>query len=163
MEDAVNNQFLMTRKNGGLAVMKRVAVHSMTDGTEANFEVSQESDGSQRLINILPAFLDLSADDSKRVYVIDEVDRSLHALLTQRLLEDYLATCSAGIRTQLLLTTHDVLLMDQRWLRRDEMWVTERAASGASSLLPFSEFRDVRYDKDIRKSYLKADWAVYLV
>ena len=155
VEDEANNQLLMTRKDGELVVMKRVAVHQMTDGTEANFEVSQESDGSQRLIDLLPAFLHLSSGNSRSVYVIDEVDRSLHTLLTRRLLEDYLTTRSGDTRTQLLLTTHDVLLMDQRWLRRDEMWVTERDASGVSSLFSFSEYRDVRYDKDIRKSYLQ--------
>ena len=154
-EDEANNQFLMTRKDGELVVKKRVTVHRMTDGTEARFEVSEESDGSQRLIHLLPAFLDLSSDKSRRVYVIDEVDRSLHTLLTRRLLEDYLASRSGDTRTQLLLTTHDVLLMDQRWLRRDEMWVTERDASGVSSLFSFSDYRDVRYDKDIRKSYLQ--------
>ena len=155
VEDEANNQFLMTRKDGELVAMKRVTVHQMADGTEASFEVSQESDGSQRLIDLLPAFLHLSSDASKRVYVIDEVDRSLHTLLIRRLLEDYLASRSGDTRTQLLLTTHDVLLMDQQWLRRDEMWVTERDASGVSSLFSFSEYRDVRYDKDIRKSYLQ--------
>ena len=155
VEDAANNQFMMTRRDGELDVMKRVAVHSMIDGAERNFEVSQESDGTQRLINLLPALLDISGEDSTGVYVIDEVDRSLHTLLTRRLLQDYLSTCAAKTRTQLLLTTHDVLLMDQRWLRRDEMWVTERDAIGASILLSFSEYRDVRYDKDIRKSYLQ--------
>jgi hypothetical protein len=45
--------------------------------------------------------------------------------------------------------------MDQELLRRDEMWVAERDASGASSLWSFSDFKEVRYDKDIRKSYLQ--------
>jgi hypothetical protein len=45
--------------------------------------------------------------------------------------------------------------MDQHILRRDEMWVTERDATGASSIHSFSEYQDVRYDKDIRKSYLQ--------
>ena len=149
------NKYVVTRENGELSVMKRVTVHRMTDGTETSFEVDQESDGSQRLIDLLPAFLDLSDGDSNKVYVIDEVDRSLHTLLTRRLIEDYLAACTAETRTQLLLTTHDALLMDQRWLRRDEMWVTERGATGGSSFLSFSEYPDVRYDKDIRKSYLQ--------
>ena len=149
------NRYLVTRENGELLAMKRVTIHPMNDGTEATFEVSQESDGSQRLIDLLPAFLDLADGTSKKVYVIDEVDRSLHTLLTRRLLEDYLAACTADTRTQLFLTTHDVLLMDQRWFRRDEMWVTERDAAGGSSLLSFSEYRNMRYDKDIRKSYLQ--------
>ena len=45
--------------------------------------------------------------------------------------------------------------MDQDLLRRDEMWIAERNTHGISSLLSFSEFKDVRYDKDIRKSYLQ--------
>ena len=54
-----------------------------------------------------------------------------------------------------MITTHDVLLMDQDLFRRDEMWVTERDSSGISTMVSFSEFKDVRYDKDIRKSYLQ--------
>ena len=153
--DTSDNQLLVTRKDGNIIVMKRVAVHQMADGAEAPFDVSDESDGSKRLINLLPVFLDLGVDDAERVYIVDELDRSLHTLLSRRLLEDYLAARSARTRTQLLLTTHDVLLMDQRWLRRDEMWVTERDYAGSSRLLSFSEYRDVRYDKDIRKSYLQ--------
>ena len=146
--------FKMTRENGKLIASKCVTVHR-TDDAEIPFDLTQESDGSQRLIDLLPAFIDLSSGASARVYVVDEMDRSLHTLLTRRLLERYLAACTADARTQLLFTTHDVLLMDQRWLRRDEMWVTERDAAGASSLLSFSEYRDVRYDKDLRKSYLQ--------
>ncbi len=125
------------------------------DGTEAKFEMRQESDGSQRIIDLLPEFLDISASGSKKVYVIDELDRSLHTHLTRRLIQGYLSSCSAKSRAQLLMTTHDVLLMDQQLLRRDEMWVAERNTDGISSLFSFSEFKDVRYDKDIRKSYLQ--------
>jgi hypothetical protein len=48
-----------------------------------------------------------------------------------------------------------VLLMDNKLLRHDEMWVTERDASGASTLYSFSEYKDAAKDKDIRKSYLQ--------
>ncbi len=155
MTEPINERFVVTRKDGELIAKKLVTYHSKSDGTEAKFEMRQESDGSQRIIDLLPAFLEISALNSKKVYVIDEIDRSLHTLLTRRLLEAYLANCSTESRAQLLLTTHDVLLMDQQLLRRDEMWVAERSASGISSLLPFSEYKDVRYDKDIRKSYLQ--------
>lgn len=151
----INESFVFTRKDGELIAKKLVTYHPKTDGTEAKFEIKQESDGSQRVIDLLPAFLEISAPNSKKVYVIDEVDRSLHTLLTKRLLEAYLANCRAESRAQLLLTTHDVLLMDQQLLRRDEMWVAERNASGVSSLFSFSDYKDVRYDKDIRKSYLQ--------
>jgi len=155
MTEPINERFIVTRKGGELIAKKLVTFHPKSDGTEAKFEIRQESDGSQRVIDLLPAFLELSAQTSKKVYVIDEVDRSLHTLLTRRLLDAYLSNCSTETRSQLLLTTHDVLLMDQQLLRRDEMWVAERDASGVSNLLSFSEYKDVRYDKDIRKSYLQ--------
>ncbi len=150
-----SERFVVTRKDGELVARKLVAFHPKADGSEAKFEIRQESDGSQRVIDLLPAFLDLSDKSSKKVYVIDEVDRSLHTLLTRRLLEIYLDRCSAETRTQLLFTTHDALILDQQLLRRDEMWVAERDTTGASSLFSFSEYKDVRYDKDIRKSYLQ--------
>ena len=153
--ELVNAPFLITRKNGELIAKKVVSFHPKSDGTEAKFEIFQESDGSQRVINLLPTFLELSDQTSPKVFVIDEIDRSLHTLLIRQLLEAYLASCSTKTRTQLLLTTHDVMLMDQQLLRRDEMWVAERDNSGASSLFSFSEYKEVRYDKDLRKSYLQ--------
>ena len=150
-----NERFIVTRVGDKLEAKKLVSYHTKADGSMAKFDIRQESDGSQRVIDLLPAFLELGAKFSKKVFVIDEVDRSLHTLLTRKLLDIYLAGCSAESRSQLFITTHDVLLMDQSLLRRDEMWVTERDASGASILIPFSDYKDVRYDKDIRKSYLQ--------
>ena len=150
-----DGRFVVTRKDGELIARKLVAFHPKSDGTEAKFEMRQESDGSRRVIDLLPTFLELSEQTSPKVFVIDEIDRSLHTLLIRQLLEAYLARCSTKTRTQLLLTTHDVMLMDQQLLRRDEMWVAERDNSGASSLFSFSEYKDVRYDKDLRKSYLQ--------
>jgi len=153
--DPFYERFIVTCKKGELLVKKLTASHASKGGKEVNFEMKQESDGSQRVIDLLPAFLELSAEKSSKVFVIDEIDRSLHTLLTRHLLESYLSTCSPEKRTQLLFTTHDVLLMDQDLLRRDEMWVAERNGEGASALTPFSDYKDVRYDKDIRKSYLQ--------
>lgn len=155
LAEPLNERFIVTRKNGELISKKLVTYHLNTDGSETKFDMRQESDGSQRVIDLLPAFLELSAFQSKKVYVIDEIDRSLHTLLIKRLLEDYLSKCSHQSRAQLLFTTHNMLLMDQDLLRRDEMWVAERNTQGVSSLLSFSEYKDVRYDKDIRKSYLQ--------
>ena len=149
------NRYIVTRRQGELIAKKLVTYHRKPDGTETKFELQHESDGTQRVIDLLPAFLEVSAPHANKVYVIDEVDRSLHSLLTKRLLEGYLEQCSPESRTQLLLTTHDVLLMDQHLLRRDEMWVAERDASGVSQLRSFSEYKDVRFDKNIRKSYLQ--------
>lgn len=152
---SLNNGYIITRKNGELIGKKIQTYHKKSDGAEVQFEVLDESDGTQRIIDLLPAFLELSGPSADKVYIIDEIDRSLHTLLTRKLLESYLVRCAPETRTQLMFTTHDVLLMDQHLIRRDEMWVSERESSGNTKLYSFSEYKDVRYDKDIRKSYLQ--------
>lgn len=149
------DRFVITRTEGELRAQKLVTYHRSNDDELVQFEMHQESDGTQRIIDLLPSFIDLTTECTPKVYVIDEIGRSLHTLLIRRLLEAYLMTCSHTSRSQLLLTTHDVLLMDQQLLRRDEMWVAERDESGSSTLIPFSDYKDIRYDKDIRKSYLQ--------
>ena len=89
---------VITREKGELIAKKLVTFHPKSDGTEARFEIYQESDGSQRVINLLPAFLDLSAQTPQLVYIIDEIDRSLHPLLIRQLLEMYLVSCSEETR-----------------------------------------------------------------
>lgn len=148
-------RYLVTRKVGKLVAQKLVTYHSKMDGTEAKFEFHQEADGSKRVIELLPAFLELSAKNSKRVFVIDELDRSLHSMLTRWLLETYLAGCTSETRAQLLLTTHNVQLIDKQLLRRDEMWVAQRDGFGSSTLYSLSEYENTRYDPDIRRSYLQ--------
>lgn len=150
-----NDRLVIRRRDGKVLVHRVVTQHRHEDGSLARFEMAHESDGTIRIIDLLPAFLDLADPATARTYVIDELDRSLHTLLTRRLLEMFLAASGPDSRGQLLFTTHDALLMDQSLLRRDEMWVTERNDRGESTLMSFSEYKDVRYDKDIRKSYLQ--------
>lgn len=148
-------RIVVLRRNGELVAKRLRTRHESRDGTLVEFEMYEESDGSQRVIDLLPAFLDLTSSGSDSVYIVDELDRSLHPLLTRQLIEFHLGSCGPESRAQLIATTHDLLLMDQHLLRRDEMWVAERTSSGASRIHSFSDFEDVRYDKDLRKSYLK--------
>lgn len=151
----MDDRLLVTRKNGSLMAKKLVAFHQRSDGLEVKFEFRDESDGSQRVIDLLPAFLDLASKTCKKVYVIDEFDRSLHTNLTRWLIQHYLLHCSHESRSQLLFTTHDAQLIDQNLLRRDEIWITEMNRYGSSRLISFNEFQGIRNDKDIRKSYLQ--------
>ena len=152
-ESLDHERIVFSREDNKLTARKLVTYHLNSKGEEVQFDIRSESDGTKRMIDLLPAFLD--AASSASVYVIDEIDRSLHTLLIRGLVEAYLKLCSKNKRSQVIFTTHDVLLMDQDLLRRDEMWVAERDGAGSSSLTSFSEFKDMRHDKDIRKSYLQ--------
>lgn len=150
-----DERYTVQRRGSNLSVSKILAYHKKEDGSEVSFEFGQESDGSKRVIELLPVFQELASKDSSKVYIIDEVDRSLHSMLSRKLLRAYLDNCSSETRSQLLFTTHDVSLMDQNLLRRDEMWLAERNNDGRSTLFSLSDFKEVRNDKDIRKSYLQ--------
>jgi predicted ATPase len=154
MAEPAFERFVITRKNGSLRAKRLVSRHAGADGKPVGMSMRDESDGTRRVIDLLPAFHALVAQREGGVYVIDEVDRSLHTELTRSLLESYLLHCGADSRTQLLCTTHDALLLDQELLRRDEVWFAERDHTGASRLSSLGDFKSVRYDKDIRKSYL---------
>ena len=149
-----DNDVFFCRENGKVIARRLAPIHLTEAGEEIPFRFADESDGTRRLIDLLPAFLTLEGQYA-RTFVIDELDRSLHSNLTRNLLEHFLAQRTASSRSQLIFTTHDTQLMTQDIFRRDEIWITERDRFGASKLAAFSEFKDVRKDKDIRKSYLQ--------
>ena len=147
-------RYIISKEDDNIIVKKMVSYHKDAGGKLIKFELSSESEGSLRLLDILPAFIDLEKNDSRRVFVIDELDRSWHHALSRQLLGIYLSHCSSKSRAQLLFSTHDLMLMDQNIFRRDEMWFTARDENGASTLLSISSC-GIRHDKDIRKLYLQ--------
>ncbi|MCD4651978.1 MAG: ATP-binding protein [Candidatus Cloacimonetes bacterium] len=144
---------LDSQKRNLMQLYQLATVHKDKNGEDIEFDFSMESDGSKRLMGILPNII--AFRKMEFTFIIDELDRSLHTHVSRKLIEDFFAGISENSRSQLIFTTHDVLLMNQELLRRDEMWVTERDENGASTLYSFSEFKDIRKDKDIRKSYLQ--------
>jgi AAA15 family ATPase/GTPase len=127
------------------------ADHRTESGELASLNLAEESDGTRRLLQLIPALHSLRRGD--RVYVIDEVDRSLHPMLVRNFLEYFLNSCEGRSR-QLVMTTHESSLLDQDLLRRDEIWFAEKDSTGATSLYSLLDFK-VRNDLEIRKHYLQ--------
>ncbi|MCE5249680.1 ATP-binding protein [bacterium] len=134
--------------------LQKLTKHIDESGDSIEFSLGEESDGTERLIDLLPAFYLLCKKKLNRVIIIDEFNRSLHPLLTQKLLKAYLSCCNENSRSQLIFTTHDVMLLDQIIFRRDEIWFTERDKHGATKLSSLSDFKNVRKDKRLRNDYL---------
>lgn len=129
-------------------------VHQDEGGNHMKFSFEDESDGTLRIVDLLPMFIDIASSDSRSVFIVDEIDRSLHTHMIESLVKAFLASCTDQKRSQMVFTTHNVMLMDQDIFRRDEIWVTERQKGGESRLYSFAEFKEVRNDKKIAKSYL---------
>ena len=156
---SVHDPSLLIIKEGDALHVKRCySKYRFGGDREAFFNLSQESDGTRRLMHLLPILLD--RDNSPRVFVIDELDRSLHTELSRYLIERHLDICASErerelFSTQLIFTTHDVMLMDPSLLRKDELWGVERRVDHSSVLIPFLIYKDIRSDTAVRKSYME--------
>lgn len=148
-----NNLYLITFVDGTIKAKKLQTLHNIIDKKEKEyFSLGDESDGTQRIFDYIPLILDLI--QGEKVFVIDEMERSLHPALMRKLLELFFKY-SNDISTQLIFTTHESTLMDQDLLRRDEIWLIEKNKEGMSSLNRLDEKFNLRFDKELEKSYLK--------
>ena len=121
------------------------------EGGKSNyiFELFEESDGTSRLFDFIPMLIDMRANDA--VYVIDEVDRSLHPMLTLKLLEMYNSLLGSDSQTQLICTTHESSLLSAAPIRQDEVWFVEKDKNGESHLSSLCEYKP---RENVRRGYL---------
>ncbi len=68
----------------------------------------------------------LAALESGAVLVVDEIESSMHPLLTRHLIEMVQDAAINTNHTQLIFTTHDTGLLDLTLLRRDQIWFAEK-------------------------------------
>ncbi|MCK5689670.1 ATP/GTP-binding protein [Myxococcota bacterium] len=141
----------MREENGELALLKLKARHQLNEaGEHIDFEIEHESDGTRRLMDLLPVLRHSKVGE--KVVLIDEVDRSMHPLLSRLLLRTYLDDKNSG-RGQLIVTTHESQLLDRDLFRRDEIWFAEKDKTGSSHIYSLAEFK-VRNDLKLGKGYL---------
>ena len=126
------------------------AAHRNQKGNVVPFELNDESDGTRRLLNLMPALHRLHTDAT--VFFIDEIDRSLHPNLVWEFVQFFLKSSNES-RAQVILTTHESSLLDLDLLRRDEIWFAEKDPNSATRLYALTDF-NVRKDLEIRRHYL---------
>lgn len=115
------------------------------------FEINWESQGTQRLLDLIP-YLFLMRNSSS-TFIIDELARSLHPEISYQLVKSILENRKL-VSSQLIFSTHEDYLLSFDLLRRDEIWFVGKKSYCESSLYSLEEFKP-RYDKDIRRGYLK--------
>jgi uncharacterized protein len=150
---AGNKKYYLFKKSQNQLVLIRLKINHRNEfGQLTEFSIDEESEGTQRLIDLMPA-LSMLKDSDEKVIFIDELDRRLHPLLSRRFLEFCLQSFPEGDRNQLIFTTHDTNLLNLDILRRDEIWFVEKNPQGSSSLYSLAEFK-IRPDLKVDKGYL---------
>jgi predicted ATPase len=114
-------------------------------------DFGSESRGTQQYANLLmPTFQVLA---SGRCLLIDEIDSSLHPLISNKIIGLFHSQRSNPKQAQLIFTTHDTNLLSRDLLRRDEIWFTEKD-EGATRLYPLSDIK-TRKNDNIERGYLE--------
>ncbi|MDR0868328.1 MAG: ATP-binding protein [Planctomycetota bacterium] len=130
-------------------VLKRLLFNMVgMDGFSADLESEIQSDGTTRVIHLLPALFNLKSH--QLVYVIDEIENSIHPNLIVSLIKHFSMTPTQG---QLIYTTHETELLNvQEILRPDEVWFTEKSY-GATKMYSLNDFK-LNNDINIKNGYL---------
>lgn len=111
-----------------------------------------ESEGTQKLFAMSGPLLDtLQKGD---VLVVDELDARLHPLMTREIISLFNHKVTNPNGAQLIFSTQDTNLLDNRLFRRDQLWFVEKDQQGASHLYSLAEFK-VRNDKDYERGYIQ--------
>jgi AAA15 family ATPase/GTPase len=137
-------------------VFLRHDVAGAPDAEEAWLPLEEESAGTRALFRLGPAII--GALQSGRVLAIDELEASLHPLMAIQLVNQFNDPATNPHHAQLLFTTHDTSLFGRTVgeppLRRDQIWLTEKGADGATTLYPLTDYKP-RKAENLERGYLQ--------
>lgn len=141
----LNKDIYFLSKKGGSYQLNKIVFEHRND--EGSYEFYEESDGTQRLFDLIQVLMD---DGFEKVYFIDELNRCFHPDLSLEFVKSFFAKTT---NSQLIVTTHEIRLLDLDLLRRDEIWFCERKSNSPTNLYSLEEFGE-RFDRKIDKAYL---------
>lgn len=130
---------------------KVYTIHVDDNGNRYWMPFEQESAGT---IKALALYLMVGNEmDYGCTFVFDEMNAHLHPLLTKYFVNRFYET---GVNEQLIFATHDVNLLDKKYMRRDQVWFVEKKGNEAS-LFSLADFKD-HNDASLQKNYLSGNY-----
>ncbi|MFJ6775274.1 ATP/GTP-binding protein [Kitasatospora sp. NPDC091257] len=145
-------------ENGPREVMRPWIGHRGRDGI-VRMDVSEESEGTQVLLRQAP--LITGALRRGGTFVVDEIDSSLHPVLTARLIGLFQDSATNPNGAQLIFTSHDSSLLGrtggEEILRRDQVWFVEKNEHGETELFALADFKP-RQEENRERRYLSGSY-----
>lgn len=136
--------------------VKAASIHTGVDqsGNQKTYllELSDESDGTRKLMSIAPAIESVLSNGG--VLLVDEIERELHPMLVDYIIAKFQSKRTNPNGAQIIFTTHNTELMNLELLRKDQFYfVDKNELDGSSELYGISDF-STRTTDNIRKAYL---------
>ncbi len=119
-----------------------------------SFNLDFESDGTQKLLALSAPIIETLLKGE--ILVIDELDNSMHTELVYAIIKLFNSKETNPNKAQLIFTTHDTNLLNQKLFRRDQIWFTQKDIYGVSELYSLVEYGKgkTRDDLVLEKNYL---------
>ncbi|GHH79228.1 AAA family ATPase [Promicromonospora soli] len=130
-------------------------VHRTATGN-AMLDLHQESEGTQTWFALIGPVIQSLRQGSPIIF--DELDASLHPVLSAELLRLFQDTSTNPRGAQLIFTSYDTSLLNH--LNRDEVWLTQKRPDGSTELGAIAEFAGerVRRSANIESAYLHGQY-----
>lgn len=140
MEAFIRNAPSMSDKEKNEIIQKGIIkkdelyfTHHTTNG-DIELDEELESMGTKRYMGLATILYDLLA---RGVFLpIDEIETSIHYELLSYFIRVFLVNSKK--HSQLIMTTHDINLLDENYIRRDTIWFTDKNDCGETQLLRLS-------------------------
>lgn len=118
---------------------KQLYTQRTVAGKNYELKFGDESDGTQKLIAVLPVLL--MALREGRLVIIDELDAKLHPKLLRYVIAMFKNPKLNEKGAQLIFTSHDVTTMRNTVFRRDEIWFAAENEKHESEIYSLYEIR----------------------
>ena len=120
-------------KKGTLRSDEMFFVHHTSNG-EKELGEELESRGTKRYMGLATILYDLLVHGV--ILPIDEIETSIHYELLSYFIKVFLVNSKRG--GQLIVSTHDINLLDEDYIRRDVIWFTDKNDCGETQLIRLS-------------------------
>lgn len=115
--------------------------------------MSDESQGTQYVFSLIPMIK--RAFEEGCIICFDEFDAHLHPLLLRYLISLFNNPMQNKANAQLIISAHSMALLDEKFMRRDQIYFVEKDRNtGISELYSLDEF-PIEKQENIRKMYLE--------
>jgi len=120
-------------------------------------EEVMESEGTKKVIELSGPLFDTLLNG--KILLVDELDAKLHPILTRNIIMLFNDPQQNKKGAQLIFATHDTNLLNINFVRRDQVWFTEKDPQESTDLSSLVEFKDeegikVRKDRSLAKDYI---------
>lgn len=150
VQDLIGNENLpMPRKEYSFHIKLN---RKRPNGDTFEFSFDEESLGTKSLISILTPIIYVLRHGG--IIVIDEIESSLHSLLSRKVVELFNCKDINKNNAQVFFTTHETQLLNFSGICKDEVWFTEKNDIGSTVLWPLSDFK-IDKRSNLRNGYLE--------